>query len=124
MINHKIQSFTDLVVWQKSHKFVVEMYKITKNFPKEEMFGLVSQMRRCAVSITSNIAEGFSRHTYPDKVRFYQIAKGSVTEIQNQLLIARDVGYLEEDNFKIQAEKIIEIHKLLNAFTKKAMQYK
>ncbi|MDD5626597.1 MAG: four helix bundle protein [Patescibacteria group bacterium] len=79
----KIKSFTDLDAWKEGHKLVLMVYEITKKFPKEEMFGLVSQMRRCVVSITSNIAEGFSRQTYKDKICFYSRAQGSVTELQN-----------------------------------------
>ena len=88
--NTKIKSFTDLYAWQEGHKLVIMVYKVTKSFPKEEVFGMVSQMRRCVISITSNIAEGFSRNTTKDKVQFYCIAHGSLTELQNQLLAARD----------------------------------
>jgi four helix bundle protein len=70
----KIKSFTDLNLWRKGHKLVLIVYKITSSFPKEEIFGLSSQMRRCAVSITSNIAEGFSRESFKDKIRFYYMA--------------------------------------------------
>ena len=85
----KIKSFTDLNAWKESHKLVLMVYGVTKTFPREEIFALVSQMRRCAVSITSNIAEGFSRQSYKEKVQFYSISQGSVTELQSQLLIAR-----------------------------------
>lgn len=84
----KIQSFTDFDGWKEGHKLVLMMYKITDTFPQKEMFGLVSQMRRCVVSITSNIAEGFSRQSYKEKIRFYTITQGSVTELQSQLYIA------------------------------------
>src|SRR3989344_224377 len=86
----KIQSFTDLEVWRESHKLVLMVYKFTKNFPKNELFGLTSQLRRAVVSITSNIAEGFSRFSYKEKIQFYSIAFGSLTEVQNQLLISKD----------------------------------
>ena len=119
----KINTFTDLIVWQKSHIFVVKIYKITKVFPRDEMLGLVSQMRRCAVSITSNIAEGFSRQSYKEKIQFYYIAQGSLTEIQNQLLISRDVDYLDNKIFNNFAEQTIEIHKLLNGLIKKSKDF-
>ena len=83
---NKIKSFTDLNAWKEGHKLVLMIYGITKQFPKEEIFGLTSQIRRCVVSITLNIAEGFSRQSYKEKVRFYSISLGSITELQNQLL--------------------------------------
>lgn len=110
----KIKSFTDLNAWKKAHKLVLMIYKITKEFPKEEIFGLVSQMRRAVVSITSNIAEGFSRQSKKEKIQFYSIAKGSLTEIQNQLLIAKDIGYISKKDFQFIAEQSIEVNKLLN----------
>jgi len=95
----KITSFTNLIAWQESHKLVVQIYKVTQIFPKEETFGLTNQIRRATVSISSNIAEGFSRTTLIDKNRFYIMAKGSLTEVQSQLLIARDVNYLKKEIF-------------------------
>ena len=89
------------------------IYKITDKFPSKETFGLISQMRRCAVSITSNIAEGFSRNTIKDKCQFYSVAHGSLTELQNQLIIARDIKYLDKDNFAKIANQTIIIHKLI-----------
>lgn len=80
----KIKSFTDLDVWRQGHKMVLMIYKITDKLPQREFFGLVNQIRRAAVSITSNIAEGFSRNTKKEKRRFYIIARGSLIEIQNQ----------------------------------------
>lgn len=114
----KIESFTDLVVWKEAHGLVLSVYLFTKSFPKEEMFGLVSQMRRSAVSITSNIAEGFSRQSYKEKIQFYYIARGSLTELQNQLLIARDVKYLPQEVFKESAEKSVQVLKIMNGLIK------
>lgn len=119
----KIQSFTDLEVWQEAHKLILYVYKITKNFPKEEMFGLVSQMRRASVSITSNIAEGFSRFSFKEKAQFYSMAHGSLTELQNQLLIAKDVEHLNENEFTKLSQCAITVHKLLNAFIKKTRTF-
>lgn len=101
----KIQSFTDLKAWQAGHELAVFVYSAVKNFPSSEAYGLTSQMQRAAVSVTSNIAEGFSRASAADKKHFYIMAKGSLTELQNQLLLARDVGYLSTDNFQRAAEK-------------------
>lgn len=117
---NKIKSFTDLVCWQEGHKLAIKIYKTTKLFPKEETFGLVSQMRRCAVSITSNIAEGFSRYSYADKARFYSISQGSVTELQNQLLIAGDVNYISKEHFNDIAKQLVLVHKLVNGLIKKS----
>lgn len=76
--NLKIQSFTNLIAWQKGHKLVLTVYTITKTFPTAETYSLVDQMRRCVISITSNIAEGFSRKSYKEKIQFYSIALGSI----------------------------------------------
>jgi len=113
-MNKKIQSFTDLVVWRKGHALVLDIYKVTKTFPKEERYSLVDQMRRCAVSITSNIAEGFNRQGKREKVQFYYTALASCTELQNQLLVAKDVGYLDSKIFKEFAQLTVEVNKLLN----------
>ena len=114
----KIKSFTDLYAWQKGHELVLITYKITKKFPKDELFGLISQMRRAAVSITSNIAEGFSRKSNKNKCQFYSMAQGSVTELQSQSLIARDIGYLDNIKFKELAEQAVKVHKLLSGLIK------
>jgi len=119
-MNDKIKSFTDLVVWEKAHELVLMIYKATEDFPKEEMYGLTSQIRRAAVSITSNIAEGFGRQSYSEKINFYFMARSSNIELQNQLLVSKDVKYLEEKVFKDIANQSIKVHKLLNAFIKKS----
>lgn len=116
----KIKSFTDLKAWREAHKLVLMIYTMTKTFPKEEIFGLTSQMRRAAVSITSNIAEGFSRQSYAEKVQFHSIAQGSNTELQNQMLISRDIGYLKENDFNTAANQSVITHKLLNGLIKKS----
>jgi len=114
----KIKSFTDLIAWKEGHKLVLMVYKITKEFPKEELFGLVSQMRRCAVSITSNISEGFSRNMPKDKVQFYCISHGSLTELQNQLVIARDLQFINRNDFNNIASQTIIVAKLINGLKK------
>ncbi len=111
--SRKIKNFTDLDVWKEGHKLVLEIYRLTKPFPKEELFGLVSQMRRCAVSITSNVAEGFSRQTYKDKVHFYIISQGSITELQNQLIISKDVRLIDDTDFQTIYTQSITVHKIL-----------
>lgn len=116
--NTPIKSFTDLRVWQEGHLFVLDIYRLTKKFPQDEIFGLISQLRRAAVSFTSNIAEGFSRKTPKDRAQFYTISLGSLTEIQNQLLIARDIGYSKNDEFQKLAEKSVALSKMTNGLIK------
>lgn len=116
----KIQFFYELDTWKEGHKLVLMVYEITKTFPKEELFGLISQMRRCAVSITSNIAEGFSRLFYKEKIHFYSIAQGSVTELQNQLFVSRDIRYITDEKFQEIYDQSIKVHKLLNGLIKKS----
>ena len=121
-MNKKITSFTDLVAWKKSHLFALEIYKITKKFPNEEKYGLVDQLRRASISITSNLAEGFSRKTSKEKIRFYYIAFGSLLEIQSQLLISKDLGYFKDA--KNVFIKIIEIKKLISGVIKSAKTWR
>lgn len=116
--NNKIKIFSDLNAWKEGHKFAIMIYETTKTFPDEEKFGLISQMKRAAVSITSNIAEGFSRYGYAEKIRFYHIAQGSVTELQNQLIIAKDLEYLKKTDFENLFAQSIIVHKLINGIIK------
>ena len=118
----KIQSYTDLLVWKQGHKFVIFVYQITKHFPREELFSLTDQIKRAAVSITRNIAEGFSRQSYKEKLQFYFIALGSITEIQNQLLIAKDVYYIDNPIFQDASAQIVSIQKLLSLLIKSTKQ--
>jgi len=118
MENAKIKSFTDLNAWKEGHKLVIKIYQITRCFPKEELFSLTNQLKRAAISTTSNIAEGFSRQSFKEKAQFYSISRGSVTEIQNQLLIARDIKYLTTDSFNKVAEQTVVVHKLINGLIK------
>ena len=119
----KIQSFTDLNTWREGHKLVLIVYKVTENFPIKERFSLVDQMRRAAVSVTSNIAEGFSRQFKKEKVQFYSTAKSSITEIQNQLIIARDIGYLSQDEFDKLANQSVTVSKLLSGLIRKIKSF-
>jgi four helix bundle protein len=109
-----IESYRDLIVWQKSITMVKIVYKATKNFPLEERFGLLSQIRRSAVSIPSNIAEGKSRGTRKDYGRFLQIAFGSGAELETQILIAHQLGYIGDGHFEIITRHISEIMRMLN----------
>lgn len=113
-----IKTFTDLNAWKEGHKLVLQIYSVTKKFPKDEIFALVSQMRRCAVSITSNIAEGFGRNTSKEKSYFYFIAQGSISELQNQLIIAKDVGYISESEFQEIYELSWQVHRIIHGLIK------
>lgn len=114
----KIKSFRDLNSWSESYKLAVLIYKITNTFPPSELYSLTSQMRRCAISISSNIAEGFSRQGFKEKLQFYYTAKGSLTELQNQLLIAQGINYLDEENFNNLYEQSVLAGKLLTGLIK------
>jgi len=120
---NKIKEFTDLKAWQEGHILVIRIYKITKTFPKEETYSLIDQMRRAATSITSNIAEGFGRHSYKEKIQFYYLAQGSLVELKNQLFIARDVGYLNNEQFKFLFDQTALTHKLLQGLIKKSKSF-
>lgn len=114
----KIQFFTDLNAWKEGHKLVLMIYKITSTFPEKERFGMVSQMERAVVSYTSNVAEGFTRVGKKDKVNFYYMAKSSLTELQNQLLVCKDLGYVDRNNFNIIWDQTIIVHKLVTGLIK------
>lgn len=105
--------FQDLIVWQKAHEFVLLIYRYSESFPKNELYGLTSQVRRSAVSVPSNIAEGFKKKTKPDKVRFLNIAQGSLEECRYYLILAKDLGYGEASKLM---EKLEEVSKLLEAY--------
>ena len=116
---NKIREFTDLIAWQEGHKLVLMIYRVTKQFPKDEVFALTSQIRRAVVSITSNIAEGFSRRTDKDKLQFYYISLGSISEVQNQILIAKDVFYLKDDEYQLIVEQLYLVQRLVNGLASK-----
>lgn len=111
----KVVKFTDSIAWREAHELVLGVYKISKNFPAEEQFCLTSQIRRAVVSISSNIAEGFSRKSVKEKTQFLRQALGSLTEVQNQLLIAKDIGYTNEKSFKDMATQTATVGKLINS---------
>ncbi len=116
----KIQKYTDLNTWKYSHGLVLDIYKISEKFPDIEKFGLTNQIRRASVSITSNIAECFGRNSANDKRQFYAIAKGSLFEVHNQLLIARDLQFISMSDFDKLNSKIEIISKLLSGIINKA----
>ena len=119
MLEKTIKSFTQLIVWQKGHRLVLAVYATTNTFPKTEQYALTDQLRREAVSITSNIAEGFYRRSSKEKTQFYYIALGSLAETQNQLLIAKDLKYITSDKFNELISQTVEVAKLLNSIVSK-----
>jgi four helix bundle protein len=112
------KSFAQLIVWQKAHQFVLGVYRFTENFPRSETYGLTSQLRRAAVSIPANIAEGFKKRGRADKVRFLNIAQGSLEECRYYLILARDLNYGDTGKLQPQLE---EASKLLEAYSAKIL---
>lgn len=108
------KTFRDLQVWQEAYRLSIAIYELTKQFPKEEIYGITSQLRRASVSVCSNIAEGFGRAGRKEKDQFYAMANGSLTEVENQLLISKGIGYLNQKNFQVIDEQCQLTHKLLN----------
>ena len=107
-------NFKELLVWQKSINFVTEIYELPNDFPKNEMYGLTSQIRRASISIPSNIAEGNSRRSVADYLQFLKIARGSCAEVETQLIIAQNLKFLNEEHYLKLNQGIIEISKMLN----------
>lgn len=111
-----MKTFRDLLIWQKAMALVTNCYSTSGNFPKEEQFGLTSQIRRCCVSIPSNISEGFGRGTNKDYHRFLAISLGSLFEFQTQIEIAYNLQYITEENFKNLYEDSRELERMLSSF--------
>lgn len=109
------KTFEDLLVWQKAHSFVIAAYRLSATFPKHEVFGLTSQLRRAAVSIAANIAEGFRKSSNADKIRFYNIARGSLEECRYYLILIKDLEYSDTSEEKLLLQ---EVSKLLEAYSK------
>lgn len=108
----KLERFEDLLVWQKAHELTLSVYRMTARFPRDEQFGLVSQMRRAAVSVPANIAEGFKRRSRPDQVKFYNISQGSLEELRYYLILSRDLGYAA--SVKPAAASVDEVGRMLH----------
>jgi four helix bundle protein len=107
------QNFMQLLVWQKGHALVLEVYKLTRSFPREEMFGLTSQMRRSATSVPANIAEGFKKRSKSDKVRILNISQGSLEELRYYFILAAELGYLQPG---VAARQLEEVARLLGGY--------
>jgi four helix bundle protein len=114
-----MQHFTELKVWQRSHALVLDVYRLTSNFPADERFGLTSQLRRAAASVPTNIAEGAKRTGRQDYARFLNIAQGSLAETEYLVMLSRDLGYLASERAKDALSEISEIAGMLHALRKK-----
>lgn len=114
-----MKDFRDLKVWEKSHKLTLEIYRLTKQFPTEEKYGLVSQLRRCSASIAANIAEGCGKRGHGEFNRFLQMAAGSTKELDYHLLLSRDLEYLTDPHYKRVLQEVIEVRKMLASLIRK-----
>jgi len=114
-----VKDFRDLIVWSKSHELTLEVYKLTENFPKEEMFGLKSQIRRASASIPANIAEGCGRSSNGDFARFLYNGMGSTCELEYHLLLSKDLGYIPANDHKRVDASVVEIKRMLSSLIAK-----
>jgi len=111
-------NFEDLEVWQLSIELAVEIYKVTNKFPKSELYSLTNQMRRAASSISANIAEGYGRHNYKEKIQFYKIANGSLLEVKSFCYLAERLKYIDKDELDGLLNQFVPVQKLINALIK------
>ncbi len=120
----KADRFQDMEVWKHAHALVLDIYKVTKTFPTEEKFGLVSQMRRAGVSIAANIAEGFKKRGSRDKINFYNISQGSIEEIKYYLILSKDLAYLETNDQLVERADVVGrmLHGLINSIQSRNTQ--
>lgn len=111
-------SFEHIMAWQKAHRFTVLVYQVTRKFPADELFGLSSQFRRATVSVEANIAEGYKKLSKADKLRFLNVSEGSLAECRNYIILSRDLGYIDSQQYELLYQRIIEASKLLTAYSK------
>ena len=114
-----MRDFHQLQIWQRSHKLTLAIYKATNSFPREEVYGLTSQLRRAVLSVPTNICERYGRKTDADFARFLQISVGSASEVEYELLLAHDLNYLSDEDYDKFNSEIIEIRKMINNFINK-----
>lgn len=112
-----MRDFMKLDLWQRSHQLTLKIYRITKSFPKDEIFGLVSQMRRSSSSMPTNIAEGCGRRTNPELRRFFDFAAGSSSELQYQIILSKELNYISETDFQELHDETVSIRKMIYAYT-------
>jgi len=113
-----LKNFKELTVWEKAYQLCLMIYRLTKGYPKEEIYGLTSQMRRAALSVPCNIAEGYGRRTTPDYLRSLYIAYGSVCELETQILLSADLGYIQGQGIATLQDNIAEVERMLKALIK------
>lgn len=118
------KSFQDLIVWQKAHAFVLAIYSFTQSFPKHELYGLTSQLRRAAISIPANIAEGFRKQSANDKARFLNISEGSLEESRYYLILAKDLKYISSEQYQTVWNQSEEVGRLLNGYRSSVLKNK
>ena len=116
-----MRNFLNLEIWKRSHELTLEIYKNTKNFPREELFGLTSQIRRSASSIPTNIAEGCGRNSNPQLSNFLQIATGSCSELQYQIILSKDLSYINEQVFNHLQSDVIDIRRMIYGYSGKLL---
>jgi len=121
-MSNKINTYKDLIVWQKAIELVSDVYSITKTFPSEEKFGIVSQLNRAAVSIPSNIAEGWGRESSKNYLQFLRIARGSIMELETLIIISKNLGYIEKEKQELIANRAEEVSKILQGLIKGIQQ--
>tara|TARA_R110001599_G_scaffold151792_5_gene336789 strand:+ start:22 stop:390 length:369 start_codon:yes stop_codon:yes gene_type:complete len=113
-----MKNFKELEIWQKGHEMAIDIFNLTKTFPSEEKYGLISQMRRSSQSVPTNIAEGCGRNSQKELLRFCSIAMGSASELEYQLILSKDIGFIKTHDYKDTNEKLLTLKKMLNAFMK------
>jgi four helix bundle protein len=118
----KISTYKDLIVWQKSIQLVTDIYALTKTFPSDERYGMVSQLNRAVISVPSNIAEGWGRELSKNYLQFLRVSQGSLMEVETMILISKNLGYINETNFKELNKKIEEVGKILQGLIKSVQQ--
>jgi four helix bundle protein len=111
-----VRNYRDLQVWSKAHRLTLELYRVSRGFPREELYGITGQLRRAAASIGANLAEGCGRRTSTELARFVRIAMGSPSELDNHLLLSRDLGFMNGDDFTRCEADLIEVRKMLTSF--------
>ncbi|MGD0600048.1 MAG: four helix bundle protein [Terriglobales bacterium] len=114
-----MKDFKELRVWSKAHELAILVYKLTRAFPRDEVYRLTSQVRRSAASIGANIAEGYGRHSDGEMTRFLQIARGSASETEYHLLLAKDLGFLQEADFQVAEQAVVVVQRMLTALVQR-----